>query len=759
MNKVVFPLTAKKTPAVPKDTDWREYRGPANTKMVGVMIPKGVIVFDLDTYKGVSTTQIDVVLGCGLNWSDAILQHTRNGGSHYVFSVPEDSDLINGQNVLGVKHFDTRSSGKGYIATGEGYDNQTFLDNVVEALHTKDFWPELPEKVIKMLKSNDYGFVDESDGDIGGLLELVSSQTLELTDDEVKDYLSKLDTSVAVNGDSWLKVMMAIYHQYEGSEIGWKVFDEWSKEAPEKYNEDQNRKRWESLAKKRRDNPVTFASVIEMAGGRNAIAEIKTERLIDRIRQLETKEALTAILPEVANARAGQIEQALLSKALIKQFKSVFGETFTESQIKKLVRKSVKRKESEFYNDYVFITATGEYMDRTTKVCIGPRAFDVKHDRETPLDGEGNPQKATSYVQNRIECVYSGMYAPMFDDFFTYDGVEYFNTYKPNPLHRVDYRKGTVVDKVIGHIAHLLPDEYEQKLLINYLAHNVQFAGSKLHWAIILQGVQGDGKSFLAEMMKHVLGQSNCRIISVESLDEKFTGWAENNVMVFIEELKLDNYRKYETLNKLKPYITNPTVSVRRMQRDVYETINTSNYVALTNFKDALPIDDKDRRYCVMFSQWQSKERLEEWMQDNPDYYPDLYEAMRAGAAEILDWFLSIEIDDWFMDLKRAPDTKAKLSMVQMSRSEDSLMVEDAIEYFKCYDINENVVNVTKLCGLVRDDMSMDFADFPKTSKLKNVMLDLGYHFIGRYKNKDRKSVRLYAKDENARLENFQVPF
>ena len=758
MNKVLFPLTSTKAPAVPKGTDWRDYRGPVESEMFGIMVPMGVIVFDLDTYKGVTTEQIDTALGCALNWDEAELQETKNGGVHYAFSVPEDVDLINGQDVLGIKNFDTRSSFKGYIATGKGYKNLTFLMDVPDALHDTASWPALPDNALRLLQSS--ARVSDFDDDDDGLLEAVSYEPIGLSMDDMRDYLNHVPDSSIEEGSSWLKIAMGIYHETKGSEEGWELFDEVSKRAPDKYDRHNNRKRWDSIGGSKRQNPVTFASVIEMAGGKKAISVAKSERMIGRIESINEREQLEPIIKEVSKTPFGSIEEAMVLKLLAKKFKEIIGQPFTVAQIKQLIRKSRSKVESDFYTDYVFVTSSGEYMDKVTKIKIGPRSFDVKHDRETPPDGEGNPQRATTFVQNKIECVYRGMYAPMFDDFFIYDGVEYFNTYKPNPLARKDHRKGKIVDMVKRHIAHLLPDEREQRIVIDFLAHNVQFPGRKLQWAIVLQGVQGDGKSFLAEMMKFVLGQSNCRSISAESLDEKYTPWAENNVMVFIEELKLDNYRKYETMNKLKPFITNPTVSIRRMREDIYEAINTSNYFALTNFKDALPIDVNDRRYCVLFSQWQSKEKLEAWMAENPDYYPDLYETMRAHPGEILDWLLEHQISDEFLAAKRAPQTRAKEEMVDMSKSEDWMMVEDAIEQFKCHDINSEVVNITRLVKKVRDeDTELDYTNFPKTTKLKNIMTDMGYHFIGRYKDSNRKNQTLYAKDDTANPNDFQIPF
>lgn len=748
---VIFPLNNKKAPAVPQGTNWQDYQGEVKSSLIGIMIPKGVVVIDIDTHKGCTTEQVDAALGVQLNWDLSELQTTMNGGKHYVFRIPENADLPNGTNLLGVTGFDTRASFKGYIATGKGYTNLTLLPTVQEALHDATYWTELPQEAIDKLLGGRAAVSTNSAGDaeVSDLEAAINSQPLDLTEEEVCNYVGKLTEADAEDGSTWLKVGMGIYHQCEGAEWGWELFDEFSKLSADKYDENNNRKRWDSFGKNRDRvvHPVTFASVIELAGGVGIVESDRVDALRVDIATAPDKQRLTELVREIARMKLDELNNTIITKALQKRFSDVVGEKFTESQIRRVIRKSRHVDYPDYYEDYVYLTATAEYMERETKTTMSQRAFDVKHDRHTPSDGDGNPQRASMYVNNKIECVHSGMYAPMFDDFFTYDGVDYFNTFKHNPLKPVPHGKTDIVERIKKHIAHLLPDPIEQDLVINYLAHNVQFKGRKMQWAMVLQGVQGDGKSFFAEMMKHVLGFTNCRTVTVESLDEKFTSWAEGSCMVFIEELKLDNYKKYETLNKLKPYIVNPTVSIRRMQRDVYEAINTTNYFALTNFKDALPIDDNDRRYCILFSQWQSREALEGFINENPNYYSALYDDMRANVGEILHWLLTHTIPDSFKSLNRAPQTNSKAAMLELNRSEGYLLVEDAIEEFNGHDINDYIVNVTRLTALATSKVSLEYQHFPKNSTLQHILTDMGYHNIGRYKNKSRKNQTIYCKD------------
>lgn len=737
---VIFPLNKDKAPAVPKGSNWQDYKGEISTPMVGVMIPKGLLVIDVDTYKGATTDAIEFALGTELDWASAELQKTLSGGMHYAFRV--NGDVRQGSDLLGVDGFDTRVAGKGYIATGDGYENLTFFDDVIEALRSPDDFPELSEEAIKALKHED---VENCD-----LMEVIASEPLDLSIDEVTEYVTMLSDDMADDQSSWLKVGMAIRHQL-GDE-GWPLFDAFSKRCPDKYDAKANKKRWESFAKRTPNNPVTFASVIDMAGGVKAKSALAVKEAIGKIERADDLDEVKEQIQKLASASMDSVQM----EGAIKRLQSKYVELTGEKPSVTAIRREIKRNrpneaDGGFVADYVFLTSTAEYMHRDTKATMGPRAFDVAHTRETPLNGDGEKQSATMYGNDKIEVVENSMYFPKANEIFEHDNLKYINTYKA-PSHKTLKSDSGIVDRIKAHIAHLLEDEREQRIVIDYLAHNVQRPGEKLNWAIVLQGVQGDGKSLLAEMMQHVMGFGNVRVMNVQTLESQFTGWATGQCMTFIEELKLDNFRKYEVLNNLKPYISNPIVEEHKKGKDPRSVINTTNYFALTNFKDAIPVDTNDRRYCVLFSRWQRKTDLAAFMEANTDYYPSLYDAMRKNIAEVYHWLMRHEISKEFLASKRAPDTNAKAMMTELSKPSSHQCLEDAIEHFNSQiDIGDGKIDVTQLGKLVKNEKDFDdrWDEFPNTAALKNALMNIGYELIGKartpFSEGDRKHT-VYSK-------------
>ena len=276
-----------KKPAIPKGADWHEYRATIEeieqSKNIGIVIPKGLICIDVDTQKGVTTDDIEAALGCSIDWDSAEVQRTVSGGMHYFFSVPEDRVLRQGSDLLDVEGFDTRTTGKGWIASGEGYEDLT-LSGLPGALEIEDF-PPLPGEAIRLL---DAGYVD--DGEVDDLELMIAQQPLEdISVDDMKMYLDALDSHYVDSYDSWFRIGLACYHQTHGSKDGLRVWAEWSKKS-EHFDIDEIRAKWKSFKNKNVTNPITFSTAIKMAGGKAVLTQKKAESVYDEAESVSTRD-------------------------------------------------------------------------------------------------------------------------------------------------------------------------------------------------------------------------------------------------------------------------------------------------------------------------------------------------------------------------------------------------------------------------------------------------------------------------------------
>lgn len=444
---------------------------------------------------------------------------------------------------------------------------------------------------------------------------------------------------------------------------------------------------------------------------------------ISQVSPFSIKSSISLLVPRFKELAAEDTE------SLFAHIKKVAGKndiTATLPLIRQVFKTEIRKQRSgdtDFVDNYIYLTSVEKFMHKESKALMGHKAFNMENDRLIPLEhAAGENIKAEKYAATKIACFEDCSYAPSRPDVFTYGGRNYYNSYRETDLEAVPVGTSNVVSLVEGHLKHLLSDENEQKLLLYTLAHNIQNPGVLKRWAIVLQGVQGDGKSFFAHMMSLTMGRSNVRKLNGEDLESNFTDWSEGQCLTFIEELRLTGSSRYSIVNKIKPYITNNDISVSIKGRSVKAVENTTNYIAFTNYRDAIPVDDEDRRWCVLFSNFQDPAKLKAFLAGDPSYYRRLYNGVNENAAEIRQWLLNLEIPQWFVELDRAPSTAAKQIMIESTKPAELVTLEDAIKSSQLPDVNDVFVNFTRLAAECCND-----EDFPSNRSAKNFMQQLGY--------------------------------
>ncbi len=111
---------------------------------------------------------------------------------------------------------------------------------------------------------------DDAEDDGDDLMRLVAAQPLDITEGEVDAALEGYEAE-GLDYDAWLRVGMALYHQFQGDDDGWRRWLAWSEKSA-KHDPRQMRTKWRSFGSGSRERPVTFASVIKLAGGLRQIS-------------------------------------------------------------------------------------------------------------------------------------------------------------------------------------------------------------------------------------------------------------------------------------------------------------------------------------------------------------------------------------------------------------------------------------------------------------------------------------------------------
>jgi len=162
------------------------------------------------------------------------------------------------------------------------------------------------------------------------------------------------------------------------------------------------------------------------------------------------------------------------------------------------------------------------------------------------------------------------------------------------------------------------------------------------HTAWVLSGTQGTGKDLFARVITAAIGDAMCSHITPEQLTERFNGWAENKVFVYIPEIDTENADPRVVQPKLNDYITADELPIRKMRRDVTMAPNRLNFLFASNKVNSLRVTQEDRRYHV--PPRQEKPLRAVWGQDKIDKVV----AMRNDKellAGLRAWLYAREVD------------------------------------------------------------------------------------------------------------------
>lgn len=303
------------------------------------------------------------------------------------------------------------------------------------------------------------------------------------------------------------------------------------------------------------------------------------------------------------------------------------------------------------------------------------------------------------------------------------EGLKLLNCYVPIEVPRVE---GDATP-FINHVKKMLPDEHDQDILFHYMASLVQNIGVKFQWWPVLQGTKGNGKTLLITVLSYCIGDRYTHLVNPEAMvktSNQFNDWITNTLFIGIEEARTKDGRR-DLLELLKPIVTNRKVAVEGKGLKQTKTDNRANGMALTNYQDAMPIDDDERRYAIFFTAQQS---VEDMIRDgmNEEYFSDLYDWLdnQNGLAITYDWLMRFTLRpelDPARKAKRAPYTSSTKLAVTAGRGAIEQAIIDAIE--------EGLPGFVG--GLINSKAVMALADKMRRSvtnnRLRSIMQSIGY--------------------------------
>lgn len=259
------------------------------------------------------------------------------------------------------------------------------------------------------------------------------------------------------------------------------------------------------------------------------------------------------------------------------------------------------------------------------------------------------------------------------------DGELLVNSYWPYRCKRV---KGDV-SPFLYHLEKLFPDERDREIVLCYLAALIQYPGRKFKWCIVLQGTQGNGKTFLSRIITFTIGDRYTQYPRADQIGSNFNDWQENTIFVCIEEAYYPEGRA-ENMEILKTMVDLTRVQVegkgrKKVMRDV-----CFNMMINTNHKEGLRKSKDDRRFAIFYTPQQCVEDLRrDGMTDG--YFRDKiygWADNKDGYAKCAEFLYTYNIRDEFNPLliERAPFTSTTEQAISHGKGRVEHEIEEAVE-------------------------------------------------------------------------------
>jgi Bifunctional DNA primase/polymerase, N-terminal/Family of unknown function (DUF5906)/Primase C terminal 2 (PriCT-2) len=718
---------------------------------IGLWVSKSkMIVIDVDPRHGGNETLAALESSHG-GLSASVVGLTGGGGQHKFYAAPEG--LLSPPGYLGRKVKSSDNTGidvkyNGYVVlppsihpdTKKRYRWQAGFDPFDDVVGLS----AIPDWCL--VRQNGHVAGRGMSGAAGDDPFIEDTQTCGLTIDQVRENLFLVPNSDddELDYETWVNVLMGVYHETGGSAEGEVLALEWSQQAV-KHNDADFNKKWPSLDQEGKGRqPITFRFVLKLAKENRAERDRRVKAsFITDIEGAVDLATLKSLFPKIKRSEIDGLTRTDIAKRIVKRYTILEGVAPLLADIKRQIRYETTEdtETPPWLKGWVFCEHDGTFFRRGTRTAIKTSAFNLSHNRyllsdQDRREGIAVPQfQAADVALNlqRIKSVFGRMYYPGQPSFFEFGGSRWVNFFSarsqpevPDKLYAADREAIACVER---HFRHLISDNRERMLAESWFAHVVQ-TQQRPNWAVVLQGPEGEGKSFFLRLMQAVLGGENVNTVAANTIqDSTFNSWAEGCLLNVIDEVKQSGRNRHVIMNRLQTLITNDVIEIHRKNASPFPAKNTAAYLLLTNHRDALPLMGGDSRYFVLASPRQTIEEVDEFKAANPTYYNDLFGSLEFAGA-IRKWFLDYELHPEFNAMRRAPHSREREHAVSINKNNFQESFEEIISEGRVIDLSSLLIDATKLA----DALSEDEGEAPMTRALHKILLDGGFTHLGRFK-------------------------
>jgi hypothetical protein len=481
---------------------------------------------------------------------------------------------------------------------------------------------------------------------------------VDISDDELLRILS--DTCDGSDYHQWVRVGIALHHQFSGGNAGLDIFDEWSEQYDNYDGYDRCKKLWKSFKRDLSRSQLTMRTYIKM----------------DRDRK--RKEKSGKIVPIGGDEESG-------------------GDT--------------KR---DYISQYAFISAGNKVADmyrtpHSSVFNLDEFKNTMKWDYEEIVGKQGGVKriyKTESWLcdSERKTCRDVG-YLPGGSQIYADAGEQYYNKFCFPIWNILDGSclDGRVLDdevwQFIEHIHYLVNDKVDAEKLIDWIAHLVQKPHERPKIVpMLISKEHGTGRGWLVELIDKLIGCWNSSTCKMTELAEGvYHDYLYESLFCAIHETRAVD-KKFSVDDKIRDVLVEGRLNLNLKYGTKGVKRVFTRFLLMSNHLDALNVGIEDRRLWVMINHLSVK---------TEDYYNNLYDWIDCieNIELLFNWLKQRDISG-FNAVGRAVDSKDKRLLQNMIVDDDEddlneLGLEDDIELMTFAMIKAKL-------DFTRDDNSSD---------------------------------------------------
>lgn len=201
-------------------------------------------------------------------------------------------------------------------------------------------------------------------------------------------------------------------------------------------------------------------------------------------------------------------------------------------------------------------------------------------------------------------------------------------------------------------------DEVDKAMewVLRWQAYPLQNIGAKMQTAIVMHGAQGTGKNLYWDVWRDLYGQYGITVTQTE-IEDKFNGWVSRKLAIIGDEV-VSKQEMYHNKNRLKLVVTQEKkFAIRGMQMETRWESNHANVVFLSNESMPLALEERDRRYQVIYTPLEADTALYERVRDF---------LAHGGAAKWLHYLQTYPLDG-FDEHTKPLMTQAKTALIELN--------------------------------------------------------------------------------------------